>query len=75
MPNKDPETRYFNEISGIYEWRCAYCEKRYAATGGTAKVNKHLIEEHGLFSGAPRGTPVRGQLGFVQQSITNGLKR
>jgi hypothetical protein len=75
MPNEDPETRYINEITGVSEWRCAYCEKRYAASGGTGKVNEHLIEEHGLFTDAPRGIAVRGQVGYHQQSIGNGLKR
>lgn len=55
MPNEDPETRYYNEVTGVCEWRCAYCEKRWATSGGTAKVNEHLIGDHGLFINAPRG--------------------
>jgi hypothetical protein len=75
MPNEDPETCYLNDITGVSEWRCAYCDKRYAQAGGTKKVNEHLIEDHGLFADAPRGTPIRGQVGFVQEGIQNGLKR
>jgi hypothetical protein len=28
MPSEDPETRYYNKITGVMEWRCAYYEKR-----------------------------------------------
>lgn len=75
MPDENPETRYYHEITGIPEWRCAYCAKRWATSGGTAKVNEHLIEDHGLFPNAPRGTVIQGQVGYTQQSIADGLKR
>jgi hypothetical protein len=45
MPSEDPETRYYNEITGVMEWRCAYYEKRWAASRGTVKVNEHLIQD------------------------------
>ena len=66
MPSEDPETRYYNEITGVMEWRCAYCEKRWAASGGIVKVNEHLIQDHGLFINAPRGTVIQGQEGYTQ---------
>jgi hypothetical protein len=28
MPSEDLETRYYNKITGVMEWRCAYCKKR-----------------------------------------------
>ena len=66
MPSEDPETRYYNEITGVMEWRCAYCEKRWAASRGIVKVNEHLIQDHGLFINAPRGTVIQGQEGYTQ---------
>jgi hypothetical protein len=66
MPNEDLETRYFNNITSVSEWRCVYYDRRYTQTGGTKKVNEHLINDHGLFTDTPRGTSIRGQVGFVQ---------
>ena len=42
MPDPDPQTQYFNKNTGKPEWRCRYCTRRYATTGGTRAIMEHL---------------------------------
>jgi hypothetical protein len=62
MPNEDIETRYYHQRTGKEEWRCKYCDRAYACSGGTAAPGKHLIDPppggHGLPKGAPRTAKV-----------------
>jgi hypothetical protein len=41
MPDVDAETRHYDD-NGKLEWRCQYCSKTYALSGGTAVIMDHL---------------------------------
>src|ERR1700752_3326730 len=58
MPDKDPETVYRNGITNKEEWRCKYCTKTYALSGGTSAPTAHLVavvpKGHSIQLNSPR---------------------
>jgi hypothetical protein len=48
MPDEDKETRYYNERTGVEEWRRKNCGKAYATLGGTGICARHLIDDYGI---------------------------
>lgn len=44
MPNKNVETRYYNERTGKEEWRYKHYDKTYSCLGGTAALARYLID-------------------------------
>jgi hypothetical protein len=75
LPDKDPETRYYNETNDV-EWRCGYCNEHYVESGGTRNASTHLVQFHGLNKGDPRGTVVRNNRnGIIQTDLPQSLKR
>jgi len=74
MPDKDPETVYKNSITSKEEWRCRYCPKTYALSGGTAAPTAHLIDPiskkgHGLAKNSPRETKAKNQQSTIENAI------
>ena len=69
MPDVNPETRYYDD-NGELEWRCKYCPKTYALSGGTAVIMDHLCdppseEGHGLERHAARDARAKNQSPIV----------
>ena len=53
MPDKDIETRYYNSITLVEEWRCYYYTTGvFKLTSRTKGPNDHLLE-YGLKKGDP----------------------
>jgi hypothetical protein len=73
MPDVNPETRYYDD-NGELEWRCKYCPKTYALSGGTAVIMDHLCdppseEGHGLERHAARDAQAKNQQTTIQSAM------
>jgi hypothetical protein len=73
MPDVDPETRYYDD-NGELEWRCRYCPKTYALSGGTSVIMDHLChppseEGHGLERHAARDAHAKNQQTTIQSAM------
>jgi hypothetical protein len=72
MPNKDPNTKYFNAKTKALEWRCRYCNQRYALNGGTWVLMNHLSKEHDI-TGITRKEASKGKRQLlIEESISTG---
>jgi hypothetical protein len=65
MPDEDMQTLYYSEITGLEEWRCAYCDRKYLCSGGTSIASRHLIEDHEIPLQSIRGAKVQN----IQKSM------
>jgi hypothetical protein len=65
MPDENMQTIYYNESSGLEEWRCRYCSKTYLCSGGTGIASKHLEEFHDIPKESSRDTTVKN----IQKSL------
>jgi hypothetical protein len=73
MPDENPEKRYYDD-DGELEWRCKYCPKTYALSGGTAVIMDHLCdppseEGHGLERHAARDAQAKNQQTTIQSAM------
>jgi hypothetical protein len=74
MPDENIETRYYNEITGKDEWRCRYCPKTYACSGGTGAPSDHLTDPvskkgHGLQRDSPREAKAKNQQATIDAAL------
>jgi hypothetical protein len=70
MPDEDKETRYYNERTGVEEWRCKNCGKAYATSGGTGICARHLIDNHRI----PRDSSREVAAKNIQRSIAAAIQ-
>ena len=68
MPDPDPQTQYFNKNTGKPEWRCRYCTRRYATTGGTRAIMEHL-KTHNIEENSTRETRAINQQASIQNAM------
>lgn len=68
MPDEDPQTQYFNKNTGKPEWRCRYCTRRYATTGGTRAIMEHL-KTHKIEENSTRETRAINQQASIQYAM------
>lgn len=68
MPDPDPQTQYFNKNTGKQEWRCRYCTRRYATTGGTRAIMEHL-KTHNIEENSTRETRAINQQASIQNAM------
>lgn len=74
MPDENIETRYYNEITGKEEWRCRYCPKTYACSGGTGAPSDHLTDPiskkgHGLQRDSAREVKAKNLQGTIDAAL------
>ena len=48
MPDIDIQTKYYNAITGLEEWRCRYYSTTYIISGSTSGPQRHLEGHHEL---------------------------
>jgi hAT family C-terminal dimerisation region/BED zinc finger len=65
MPDEDMQTKYYNEATKSEEWRCRYCVKVYACSGGTTAPARHLEDFHEIPKDSARDVTVKN----IQRSI------
>jgi hypothetical protein len=80
MPDEDTETRYNNEITGKEEWRCRYCPKTYACSGGTGAPSDHLTDPvskkgHGLPKNSPREAKAKNQQATIDAALATAERQ
>ena len=71
MPDEDMQTKYYNEITGLEEWRCRYCSTTYLTSGSTSGPSGHLQMAHELLRDAPRDA----QATNIQRSLQEAFAR
>ena len=69
MPDSNMQTKYYNEITNVEEWRCRYCSKVYALSGGTGAPGRHLEDYHEISKESPRDTAVKN----IQKSLSDAF--
>jgi hAT family C-terminal dimerisation region len=69
MPDADMQTKYYNPITGVEEWRCRYCSATYATSGSTSGPQGHLEGKHDI----PRNSVRSIQAKNIQQSLEVGF--
>ena len=74
MPDKDPETKYFNLTNGRVEWRCKYCPKKYLLNGGTRCPKAHLCAIHSINETSARDNRTRKRQLLMEDSVAMAKK-
>jgi hypothetical protein len=69
MPDDDKQTQYFNDVTGVMEWRCRYCNQVYAISGSVSGPASHLTKKHEL----PNGSTRSAKAANVQKSLEEGF--
>ena len=69
MPDIDIQTKYHNENTNVEEWRCRYCTKVYALSGGTGAPGRHLEEYYNIPRESPRDIAVKN----IQKSLAEAF--
>ena len=65
MPDEDMQTKYYNESSGLEEWRCGYCSKTYLTSRSTSGPVGHLKVDHEILKDSQRSTKAQN----IQKSL------
>lgn len=73
MPDPNPETKYYSQISNKLEWRCRYCPKRYSLNGGTRCIMSHLNATHDINQRSPREERAKKRQLSIEDALTSGL--
>jgi hypothetical protein len=74
MPDKDPETKYFNLTNGRMEWRCKYCPKKYLLNGGTRCPKVHLRVIHSIDEKTSRDNKTGKRQLSMEESVAMAKK-
>ena len=69
MPDEDMQRKYYNKVTRAEEWRCRYCEKVYASSGGTGAPGRHLVDYHEILKESKRDIKAKN----VQKSIVEAI--
>ena len=69
MPDEDMQTKYYNEVTKLEEWRCRYYTKTYLTSGSTSGPGNHLEDFHEIPRDSPRDTVVKN----IQRSLKSAF--
>src|SRR6266536_1070707 len=72
MPDDDPNTQYFNVVTKAPEWRCRYCNQRYALNRGTKIQKDHLRKEHDITDSTRHENHTKKRQLSIEESIATG---